>query len=216
MFPVESHSLSELYEVGSFLQGDTKRPQRLATAGASLHDIFFSGTPTDWEYGGIALNDTSQGLMYREWEFRYEGSTIIVVPSEGGNASVVVSDITGVTELAGTFDQNMNPVVAYVKSGVTKLYWWNASLATPAHVTTSFPGAYSPRLCLDDKRPSQVDSSDVLFFYLKDGKLYYRQQRDRYETAYALCDIPPRVTRLGRVGMADINRLQIEFLSPGS
>lgn len=42
--------------------------------------------------------------------------------------------------------------------------------------------------------------------------LVYRQQRDRYQTAYPLRELPANFIRLGRVGMAQSTRLQIELV----
>lgn len=82
--------------------------------------------------------------------------------------------------------------------------------------TTEYSGVYSPRLCLDDKREYQNASRDVLFFYIKTGtpeKLCYRQQRERYTVERELVDVPANTLRLGRVGMAKTNRVQIEFIT---
>jgi hypothetical protein len=54
--------------------------------------------------------------------------------------------------------------------------------------------------------------NDVILFYIKDGALFYRQQRDRYGVERRLCDCPNTTIRIERVSMNTLNRLQIEFI----
>jgi hypothetical protein len=103
----------------------------------------------------------------------------------------------------------MDVVLAYVASGVTKLYWYDTLAA--AQVTTIFAGATSPFLSLDDKRPEEGANSDVLFFYVRSGVLYYREQRERYQTERSLATLPVGVTRIVNAGMGRNLRVQIQF-----
>ena len=69
------------------------------------------------------------------------------------------------------------------------------------------------RCCLDDKRQSATaqGNNDIILAYVRAGKLYYRQQRDRYEVEYLLAEeIPAKV--LTRIGMSKNYRLQFEFV----
>lgn len=143
----------------------------------------------DWEMGGIALNDPSQGLRVQLWTFK------LVVDELTGDSTVSVEapSVPKVTlfsgvdvgEIAGAFDQNMNPVVAYMASGSPMLWWWDPTASAMVH--TSLPaGCYDLRVSLDDKRRFNVAKSDVILSYVRGGSLYYRYQRDRYLVEYLL------------------------------
>src|SRR5690606_35250660 len=69
----------------------------------------------DWELGGVALNDPSQGLSVKVWHAfaTHDHDTDVVtvwVEAPGVPATELFSGI-GITEIALAFDQNMNPFV---------------------------------------------------------------------------------------------------------
>lgn len=163
----------------------------------------------DYELGGVDLFDASQGLMVQVWEARVVGGTTIQVKPEAGATWTDVTTDTAITEVALAFDQNMRPVVAYVAGGVAKMYWFDSIPAT--FVTTSFSGASSPVVTMDDKRALEMLSNDVLLFYIRSGTVYYRQQRDRFTIERSLGAVPAGQTRFKRWGMGDALRLQLEF-----
>lgn len=107
------------------------------------------------------------------------------------------------------FDQSMRPYLAYKSGNHTKLWWYDTSI--PGQTTTDYGvNIKSSFLSLDDKRKSSNSINDVLFFYIENSKLYYRQQRDRFQTARELYTFTgPDVTIL-RVGLSDRLRMQIE------
>lgn len=162
----------------------------------------------DYELGGVGIGDPSEGLQVQVWEARVSAGVIQTRPESGG----VWTDITGgasITEISLAFDQNMQPVVAYVDSGVAKFYWYDPN--STSFVTSTFAGATSPTCCMDDKREMQVGINDVLLFYLLDGRVMHRRQRDRYLIEYDLAAIPDGTTRIRRCGMHDRFRIMLEF-----
>lgn len=163
----------------------------------------------DYELGGVALSDPSQGLEVRQWRVAVVGADVCVSPHPEGSPRTALFPAEDVTELALAFDQLMHPTIAFVQAGVTKLYWYDSLAA--AQVTTSFPGAYSPMLCHDDKRAAQVVAgvTDVLFFYLLGGNLCYRQQRDRFTVERVLGPLGAGATRITGVGMGTNGRVQV-------
>lgn len=162
----------------------------------------------DYEMGGAAIGDPSQGLRVQAWEGRVDAGAIQVRPDGSGSWSTVTND-TGITEIAIAFDQNMRPTVAYVAGGVAKMYWYDPVAA--AYVTVSYGTVTSPVVTLDDKRPLQVGLNDVLLFYLSGGRVKHRRQRDRFTIEYDLADVPAGSTRITRWGMNEVNRVQLEF-----
>jgi len=143
----------------------------------------------DWEMGGKALNDPSEGLRVQLWKFTLVVDEVTGASSIYVEAPSVVKTLlftgTDVSEIAGAFDQNMNPVVAYMESTTPKLWGWDPTAGAMVH--TSLPaGCYDLRVSLDDKRRFNVAESDVILSYVRGGSLYYRYQRDRYLVEYLL------------------------------
>lgn len=171
-------------------------------------DIARNRLTVDYELGGVALSDPSQGLLVQVWTADTDGSTVTVSAPLAG-ATVVTSD-TGITEIAFTFDQNMRPTVAYRAGAANKLYWYDTFLGATTTLTLA-SDITSMRLCHDDKRAQMQGTSDMLLFYIRAGSLRYRQQRDRFLTEYALATLPVGAVYIRRVGMSGGLRLQIEY-----
>ena len=162
----------------------------------------------DLELGSLLLFDTAGGLRQAVWEGYLEDNALRVWVPPSGLVTEVLGNLGTVTELSLAFDSNMRPHFAYVEDGVPKFYWYDTS--TNQNTITPYPGILSPRLCLDDKRDRQGASRDVLMFYLREGSLYCRQQRDRYEVEYFLQETA--ALAIDQVGMAAHNRLRIELV----
>jgi len=163
----------------------------------------------DYELGGVDLNDTSQGLNVKVWKVRlhYSASKL------AGGIYLSAPDIPeflfyagkDITEVSFTFDQNMNPFLAFMQNGQAKFYWFDPTI--PGYTLTLLPaGSVSPKVCLDDKRAVENPTSDVILGYIRSGTLYYREQRDRFLVEYTL-----KTGVIGdvlMVGMTKIGRLQ--------
>lgn len=190
------------------MPANTLSPLPAASAFLEPDDRVRTSLLVDYEMGGADIGDPSQGLQVKAWEARVSAGTIQVRPDGSGAWTNVVSD-TGITEIALAFDQNMRPTVAYVAGGAAKLYWYDA--VTAAYVTTTYAGASSPVVTMDDKRDMQVGLNDVLLFYLHSGRVKHRRQRDRYTIEYDLADVPLGKTRITRWGFTAGKRIQLEF-----
>jgi hypothetical protein len=168
----------------------------------------------DYERAGVAVNDPTQGLDVKTWRGWTDGTSVFVAPLP--TLSPVTTVVTGanITEVALSFDQNMEPTVAYVEGGMVKLRWYDSQAGST--VTTSWLGVRSPMLTLDDKRATAGSTSDIIFAYIRDGQARYRQQRDRYNVEYTLGPVPGPSSRLLRVGMGVNNRLQFKVSAPPS
>lgn len=162
----------------------------------------------DREDGGVGLSDSSQGLLVKTWEATCDGADI-TLRADGVSPTVVHSD-ADITEISFTFNQNMQPVLAWVAGGITKLRYYD--VGTSNFITTAFGATYqSPRVSLDDKHRLASDTNDVIFAYVRAGGLYYRQQRENYATERLLMSGLAAGTRLWRMGMSVENRLQFEL-----
>lgn len=159
----------------------------------------------DYEMGGVALNDASQGLQVKLWTLYLEGDDVKIKADDVAPTTIFTAP--NITELSLTFDQSMNVVVAYVQADEARLYWFDTAL--PGYTSTVLVGATSPRVSLDDKRPAFIPMSDVILGYIRDGNLYFRAQRDRYGTEYLLkTDVN---ATLVTVGMTTNNRFKFKL-----
>lgn len=163
----------------------------------------------DFEDGGIALSDTSAGLIYQTWSCRIDGSDI-KMSAESVPEFTMISGLVNPTEISLAFDQAMRPVVAYVDDGVSYLYWYDTTTSTQK--TTSLGSTIrNPRVTLDDKRITSSATSDVILAYLSGTSLCYRQQRDRYLTEYTLTSEVPAGASLVKIGLNAYSRLQFKL-----
>ena len=156
--------------------------------------------------GGVALNDPSLGRMYKSWTVYYEFGIIFVQP----NAEPVAFSIAepDVTSVSLSFDNNMAIVLNWTYTGGAKLYYYDT--LTLAYITRDFPGITSSRVCVDDAQPFYNQDSDVIFSYIKNNNLYWRQQRDRYDIERLIGAAPGRT--LVKVGLNAGNRLQFKLI----
>lgn len=166
----------------------------------------------DYESGGVALNDASQGLNVAIWRARIVGNNVVVGVAPYTTETTLFSD-TGITEVNLAFDQNMRPTVAYVAAGVSKLWWFNTS--TNSQTTTTLASdMVTPRITLDDKRQDANSRNDILLFYIRGNTIYYRQQRDSYSIEYTAYVLASTGWRLARVGMNTNLKIQIDVEQP--
>jgi hypothetical protein len=160
----------------------------------------------DYERGGWALNDASEGLLGYDWKVWVEGDDILLARAPYDSPTTLFT-AAGTTWVSLAFDQNMRPNVAYMQAGACKLWWYDTTI--PGATTTTFADCASPMLCLDDKRQGADSYNDVLFFYVRAGSIRYRQQRDRYGTERNLTAVPDGT--ILQVGMAQNLRVQIRY-----
>lgn len=164
----------------------------------------------DYEDGGLAIQDTTQGLLYQRWRarlFNAEKVDSYVMLDAREVDEFVWLTVPYMSEISFTFDPSMRPTVAYVAAGQAYLSWYD-SLASDYVTTTLAADVMTPRVTLDDKRyvgSNGYQVSDVILGYVRGGNLYYRQQRDRYMTERLL---KTGVTPLIKIGFNRALRLQ--------
>lgn len=170
-----------------------------------IPDTHTPPNPTiDFERGGVDIQNPSQGLMVKDWAVYIQGNDVMIAADD--RPPVIWFTRAGVlTEVSLAFDQNMRPAVAFVEDGVAWLNWYDTAVAN--YVFTQLPGAVTPRVCLDDKRPLQTGTSDIILAYIKDNNLYFRAQRDRFSVEYLLRETVNAT--LEKLGMT--NKLRVQF-----
>lgn len=167
------------------------------------------GVLVDTDMGGIALNDNSQGLDVQLWTFTAVDNQVFVAAANTGGDTLLLTATAGkIEEVLGTFDQNMQPMVAY--RVVDQWYYWWFDAVTHGFITSQLPvGTSSCRVAFDDRRRDQSPNSDILLFYTLNANLYMRMQRDRYQVDYLL-RASVHATLL-RADMNAINRMQLKM-----
>lgn len=169
-----------------------------------------TGPLIDYERGGIALNDPSQGLNVINWSCYVAANNQDVMVKPEGGSEILVFTQPGIERLSFAFDQNMRATVAYQIGANCYLRWYDSAI--PGFTTTTFANVRDPRLSLDDKRPTQVAlNSDIIFAYIRGEFLCYRQQRDRFLTEYVLRGFVQPNVHLRNIGMGENLRMQFEL-----
>ena len=163
----------------------------------------------DMELGGVAIEDASEGLLDYFWIASANEETGLVSLQRQGQTELIPWWNIGIgcTDLAVTFNQNMQPVLAWQDS--ENVLWLRAyDSFTNSYLVSSFGVGSNPRLTIDEKRPRMRTESDVIFAYLVGTSLRYRQQRDAFQIERVLVtDVSPASVFL-RMGMGG---LQLQF-----
>lgn len=158
----------------------------------------------DYEDGPTALQDPSEGLRFQRWRARAVAGQVLL--SAPNYPETVLIDGSFVTDISIAFDNNANLYYVWTVEGITRLRWFNTT--TSAYDVMQLPaGIRTPKLTLDDKRPTQSGVNDVLLFYIgADNKFYHRRQRDRFAIELLLDDGP--YISIERCGMNTGLRMQ--------
>jgi hypothetical protein len=170
----------------------------------------------DYERGGIAIQDPSQGLRVRNWTADYVGGDVRVYPFNEPSSAQTLFSVAGITELSLSFDQNMRPLIAYMIGADAYLWWFDFN--ANAVVTLALPaGVRSPILTLDDKRSfaTQLALNDVLLFYILGNNLCYRQQRESFTVERVLASDMTATSFIRRAGMNTQLRVQVQISKAG-
>jgi hypothetical protein len=138
---------------------------------------------TDYELGGVGIQDASQGLETNIWRGTLTDG-VISIQTQGVDPIPIYTD-AGITRFSFTFDQNMNYAVAFDTDSSAHLWWFDNTVPGYTLITLP-PGSEYATLALDDHRDMQTAISDMILGYIRDGVLYFRAQRDRFLVEYTL------------------------------
>lgn len=164
----------------------------------------------NFEYisGGYSLQDPSQGLTGQVWLGSIVDGSILTLSAANYPEQPFYTGVN-ITDLSIAFDRNMNLNATFIEDGEFKLYWYDSTVGEM--VVSSFGNdCKTPRVNLDDKREFNSINSDIILAYIKDGNLYYRQQRDRFTIEYLLKN--GNFLAIEKIGMNAKNRMQFSVL----
>lgn len=164
----------------------------------------------DFEMGGVALNDGTQGIELQLWVCWVDRADNVRVRAYSGSGpGTILFNQPGILRVSFSFDSNMQPAVAYEIDEEVRFFWYDS--VSSGYVTTTYAGARTPRVVHDDKRDFEANKSDVILAYLRGDGLYHRKQRDRYLVEYTLETGLPRTLRLANLGMGTNYRVHFEM-----
>lgn len=165
----------------------------------------------DFEMGGVAVSNPSEGLNAYTWQIWKTGTGDVMLQRQGQPAVLQFNE-PNIQEITFAFDQNMMPTIAYSNAGQIYLRWYDLVSNQYQYRIDLLCAGQNPCMCLDDKRPAQVGNSDIILAYLRNGTLYYRQQRDRFTIERSLKTGISPTAKLFNVGMGTNLRLRFDFV----
>lgn len=156
----------------------------------------------DYERGGVALNDGSQGLNVQLWEMRVVDKRVVQVSSPTTPWTTLFTYHVDLFEASLAFDSNMAPFISLVEdaSGLAR-FWWFDPVDSTQKFTDLPVGTRSPRCCIDDHRDMENGNNDIVLSYIRGGSLYVRYQRERYLTEHLMQAGLGPLARIIDVGM---------------
>lgn len=174
------------------------------------------GAFQSWERGGVNIQDPTRGLDVYDWRIRTlreTGAVFYGVPGVVPEIHVFTIGPALPTEVSGSFDTNMNPVLAWRDElGGVYLRWFDPTV--PGFVVIELPAdSITPRLALDDVRGllPALGVTDTILSYMRGGALYYRQLRDRFEVEYQLAE-DLEDYQIEQIGMNEVLRFQWQLI----
>jgi hypothetical protein len=141
---------------------------------------------TSYTLGPIQQGDFSAGLANRIWRVRVYDQVIRLARENDGKSGfeneVVLSAIPfQPVESDAAFDQAARLFVCVEFNNHVWFYWFKP--VAGAFVFEDFGEGHSPRCTLDQL--TNRSDSDLHVFYLRDGNLFYRVQRENYAVEHA-------------------------------
>lgn len=165
----------------------------------------------DFEMGGIALQDPSQGLQVQTWRAWFDRNEAAVFVEAPNTPPTMIFEQAAITWLSFCFDQNMRWAAVYtLADGQSYLRWYDSAL--PGYTITPLDvGVVTPYLTLDDKRQSQGAVSDMVLAYIREENVYLRVQRERFGVMHMWAEKIPKDWIIRNFGMSNKLRLQMEI-----
>lgn len=160
----------------------------------------------DTHYGGVAIGDSSLGITYQLWSARCDGTNIYLSAPNTLEYTIIAG--VGAVWVGIAFDQSARVFLCWTTlAGAASYYWYNTLI--PGYTISTLSG-FIQRIfaTLDDNRPAESSSADIILAYTRVTELFVRQQKDRFGVEYDLGVAPGTLVQLG---MNRANRLQFAF-----
>lgn len=139
----------------------------------------------DYELGGVALSNPTQGFYGWQWYARVFENNQVQVRRDGQDWQTLFTRAGDVTEIALAFDTNMRPFITFIEDG-EGWFWWFDPVPNQQVFVALPDNSRHPRACLDEKRDIFIGTADTILAYFRDDLLCFRALRDRFEIEYYL------------------------------
>ena len=161
--------------------------------------------------GPVALNDSSEGLNDKFWAAYFEPTTKnIVLDNLSGTTEVIVNEPLGIKRIGLAFDQNANDTYAWITdTNILKVRFFDGTITDD--LTLEFGPAIDVVITMDMNYLPSNPNSDILVFYIRDGAIFYRVQRDRYDIEY-VTPVTSGASKLLNSGMRTDYRFQVRWI----
>ena len=161
--------------------------------------------------GPVALNDANEGLNNKFWATYFDPSTNnIILDDLEGNTEIIVNEPLGIKIIGLAFDQNGNDTYAWItETDILMLRFFDGGI--PGDITVNLGTAQDVVITMDMKYQAENSKSDVLLFYIKDNAIFYRVQRESYNTENPT-PVTSGASRLIDSGMRTDYRFQVKYI----
>lgn len=174
------------------------------SSGVDFDPVYnISDNPNEfYSYGGIALNNGSEGLMYQIWKARvtFQGKVYLSNESDNYAQQTFIASM-GYGRVTLGFDNNMAPIIG-MQLGESFLIRYFETLTEQYEIKT-ISGVRGGMLTIDDPRNGTENYRDTVACYIRnaDNMLCYRLFRERYDTENEIMPVHEFKT-LYKIGMA--------------
>lgn len=171
------------------------------------------GLPYSISLGPSELNKSIGSLVSRFWkvEFRDDG-LFHASKSDGGKwvyDGVLLNPAATVVDLSLTFDQLGDPIIFYRDDlGILRLWTYDSVLGEKAIKTIGIGS--NPKATFDYMTNTSNPSSDAFIFYVRDGVMYFRLQREKFDIERET-GVKSDGIRIVDCGKSVANRMQVRY-----
>ena len=160
--------------------------------------------------GPTGINDPSKELNNKFWAAYADTGNLYLRDTVNSTDTLILNEIDGIAKVSLAFDQNANDTYAYITdTGVLKLRFFDSLI--PGDSLVDLGPAQSVTLTMDMKYYPSSGQSDILLYYIRDGAIYCRVQRDRFLIEYAT-PVTTGASRLLGSGMRADYRFQVTWI----
>lgn len=164
------------------------------------------------QLGPLELGNSLGNIAAKYWLVTYGAPFVSIRPEISGYwgpSEILFQELDEVVSIDFTFDQIGRPItLMLINDGTIKLNWFDPIM--DEQVTTTISTGTSIAAGFDIATNTSDSMSDAFIAYVRDNKLYWRLQRDRWETEYDP-SVEAQDLAVLSMGMTDQNKFQIEY-----
>lgn len=148
--------------------------------------LYLTANQHKMELGPLIFNTSGGSIKSAWWLFEYISGIVYASRHNSSTNSFEerreVLAVPSLVKLSATFDQLGRPLIFFDTGTELRLYWFDPELAE--NIVTTFGVGEFPFATFDIRWDTSNPRSDVILLYTRNGGVYYRLQRDRYQTEY--------------------------------